>query len=622
MLRAFAVNLTLFFLIRIYLFTAVILAGSATPLSRLIAAFIVGALFDLIVLCYAMAPLLILRLAVPEAIRQKKWIRGVQAAYLFIAFTVFLFAAFGEPFFWDEFKSRYNFIAVDYLIYTTEVINNIWESYPFGWFLIFVAAVAASLTYWCLQSQKSEKKWQLGFVMAILVTDTFLFSQALAEWSPYREATELSKNGVYSFLNAYFHNEINYNDFYITRQEDRVIERLEKIVPGANVSAENGIRRQESPNGEEKRYNVVMVVMESLSAKFMDSYGSRDHITPVLDALTQEGLFFKNMLATGTRTVRGLEALTLGVPPTPGQSIVRRPDGKNLYNLGSVFRKKGYSTQFIYGGYSYFDNMRDFFSNNGFDIVDQGNFQKDEISFSNAWGVCDEDIFRRVIREADVLSKKRKQFFQVVLTTSNHRPYTYPQKIDIPSGAGRGGAVKYADFAIGEFLKEAKTKPWFKNTLFVFASDHNAGLSGKAQVPLEDYVIPVIFYNPHFIKPQTHTELASQIDIIPTILGFLNFKYENRFFGENLLQKSPRRALVSNFQFVGLYKDNELVILGPKRKIERYQVENLNAVKTLAPEGDVLEDAIAYYQGASLMYRNKSLTEEQRSNKFTAGSTK
>ena len=163
-------------------------------------------------------------------------------------------------------------------------------------------------------------------------------------------------------------------------------------------------------------------------------------------------------------------------PPTPGQSILRRPGNEGLFTIGSIFQDAGFDTRFIYGGYGYFDNMNNFFGNNGFDITDKGgrfepgdhftgarNIIDDQyIHFANAWGICDEDLYDAVIRDADVRYAKQQPFFDFVMTTSNHRPYTYPdKKIDIPSGSGRDGAVKYTDFAIGEFLKKVSSKPWF-----------------------------------------------------------------------------------------------------------------------------------------------------------------
>jgi phosphoglycerol transferase MdoB-like AlkP superfamily enzyme len=160
----------------------------------------------------------------------------------------------------------------------------------------------------------------------------------------------------------------------------------------------------------------------------------------------------------------------LSIPPTPGQSIVRRPGGTGVFNLGTIFRSRHYTTSFIYGGYSVFDNMGAFFSGNGFETIDQANFPKKEIHFSNAWGVSDEDLFRQAIKKADLDHGQGKKFFQYILTTSNHRPFTYPEgKIDIPSHTNREGAVKYSDYAIGEFIREAQKKAWFKDTIFVSA---------------------------------------------------------------------------------------------------------------------------------------------------------
>lgn len=607
--RFFLIGLGLFGLIRVYLVSQVLIFGTKSLLG-VFASLILGAIYDAVIISYALIPLVLIKSIVPERFLANKLSLWAQRSYAFFVLFVFLFSAFGEPFFWDEFKSRYNFIAVDYLIYTTEVINNIWESYPLGWFLAVVSLLSGLGAYWT--TTKTSNKYprrELAFISILIFGNLFIFNQSLADSSESREVNELSKNGLYSFISAYFHNEINYTDFYETRPIEKTLTRLQSLVPKSRADTRHGLFRTTTTTAVEHRYNVIIVVMESLSAKFMKRYGSTQNITPILDGLTNESLYFSNILATGTRTVRGLEALTLGVPPTPGQSIVRRPQNKNLYNIGTIFRSKGYKTQFIYGGHSYFDNMRDYFSSNGYEIIDQGNFVDSEITFANAWGVCDEDIFKRTSREADKHYQNKIPFFQMVLTTSNHRPYTYPQNIDIPSGEGRHGAVKYADFAIGKFLDDAKTRPWYKNTLFVFVSDHNAGLSGKSQVPVDDYTIPMIFYNPNIVPTKIIPSLASQIDLIPTLFGILNFNYENRFFGQDLLKDTPNRALVSNFQYVGLLKDKKLVILGPKQKIEKFNVPSFTEVTPATDAEDVVEDTIAYYQSASYFFQNKLLLE-------------
>lgn len=203
--------------------------------------------------------------------------------------------------------------------------------------------------------------------------------------------------------------------------------------------------------------------MESMSTKYLreeDAHGAQ--FTPNLRRLAEQAAFFPNVYATGTRTVSGIEALTIAVPPLPGMSIVRRKGNENIYNIGSIFRRKGYKTEFIYGDVGFFDNMNYYFKNNGFEITDKTDFAKNEIRFANAWGISDEDLFEKVIKQADKRHQAGERFFQFVLTTSNHRSYTYPENaIDIPSGTGRNGAVKYADYAIGKFMEEASKKPWF-----------------------------------------------------------------------------------------------------------------------------------------------------------------
>ena len=344
----------------------------------------------------------------------------------------------------------------------------------------------------------------------------------------------------------------------------------------------------------------MLIVMESLSADYMTSFGNTKALTPNLDALAAQGLFFTDLYATGTRTVRGLEAVTLSVPPTPGQSIVRRPGNDNLSSLGFVFKDRGYDTKFIYGGYGYFDNMNAFFSGNGFDIVDRNTMSKEEINFANVWGVCDEDMFTRSIKEADASVAAGKNFFHLVMTTSNHRPYTYPEgRIDIPVKSGREGGVKYADYAVGKLVKDVAAKPWAKDTIFVFIADHMAGIAGKTELGPEKYHIPMIIYAPGFVKPQRYTELASQIDMAPTLLGLMNFSYASKFYGADLLHSNtaPQRSFISNYQKVGLVKQGTLTLLEPKQKNEQFNWPDMKRVA--APDPTRISDAIAYYQSAS-----------------------
>ena len=308
--------------------------------------------------------------------------------------------------------------------------------------------------------------------------------------------------------------------------------------------------------------------------------------------------------------MRGLEAITLSMPPLPGCSVVKRPDNKNLFSWGEVMKAKGYDTRFIYGGHGYFDNMNYFFSHNGFGIVDRSDFSNTEITFENAWGVCDEDLFRKVIREANSSCYAAHQpFFSIVMTTSNHRPFTYPQgKIYVPSGSGREGGVMYADYAIGRLMAEARTRDWFDKTVFVIVADHCASSARKYALPVRDYRIPLIIYSPSHVVPSRMESVASQIDVAPTVLGLLNFTYISRFIGRDILDEDagPRRAFISTYEKLGYLEDGRLLVLSPKKGVACYRFDiRSGETKEIPLQEELLRDAVGFYQGTNYLYKNR-----------------
>lgn len=278
--------------------------------------------------------------------------------------------------------------------------------------------------------------------------------------------------------------------------------------------------------------------------------------------------------------------------------------------MGWVFKEKGYDNKFIYAGHGYFDNMNAYFGHNGFKLVDRNSFDKNEITFANVWGVCDEDLYNKSIKEADKSYSNDQPFFSFVMTTSNHRPYTYPDgKIDIPSHTGRWGGVKYTDYAVDAFLKKVSKKPWFNNTLFIFVADHNGGSSGKSDLPLHRYKIPFLIYAPALVKARNITKVSSQIDIAPTLFSLLNWSYKSKFYGKDILSDTFKpRALIGTYQKLGLYQDHKLTILLPDATAKEYKVKSLGLNSTKYEElttvnKNNLEDTIAYYQSASYFFK-------------------
>ncbi len=602
--------------------------------ANLLQIFGVGLLFDLVTASYFCLPLALYLAIVPR--RVAAW-RPHRLLFLgvFLAAVYFLcVVAVAEWVFWDEFAARFNFIAVDYLIYTREVLGNIRESYPVGalFSLLAIPALLLWLPFARPVSQalrhpasRSDRTWGLvPWVAAPLLSLAFVTTD-LKSLSPLDAVNELSGNGLYELFAAYGNNELDYEKFYATLPHDQAIRTAMAAIPAGEGRWLNdrpdSIQRTVLYPGPEKRLNIVLISVESLGAEFLGSFGNPERLTPNLDALAGRSLFFTNVFATGNRTVRGLEALSLSIPPTPGQSIVRRPRNEGLITLGAVLEDKGYDTRFIYGGYGYFDNMKYFFSKNDYTVLDRSALQAKDIHYENIWGVADEDLFTLTLRELDRSWRDaggRRPFFAHVMTTSNHRPYSYPEgRIDIPSGSGRSGAVKYTDYAIGEFLRQAKGRPWFADTVFVITADHGASARGTVNIPVEKYRIPVIVHSSAHIRPQRVDRLVSQIDVPPTLLGLLNMSYTSKFFGHDVMRSpvADDRAFVANYQTLGYMKAGRIVTLRPKRKVN---VEPLPAILGLpADRGDLTDDdlcreAIGQYESAAYVFRHGLYNDEER----------
>jgi len=592
----------------------------------------IGLFFDALAFAYiAFIPLLYYTF-VPNKFFNSPTHQKFLKAFYFIFLYIITFSCFSEWFFWDEFQTRFNFIAVDYLIYTTEVIGNIVESYPMGKLLGAIFAIVITLfflTYKKIIVEKSESfalrfKKFVGFVALLTIAFFAVDNSKLTRVSQNNYANEIASNGIYELFSAYRNNQINFDELYANLELKDVISNVRKLIskqePHSKFLNDEDISRliPQSKSGAEKKYNVIFVSIESLSAEFMKAFGSEKNITPNLDHFAKNGLFFTNLKATGTRTVRALEALTLAIPPTPGNSIVRRSNNENLFNISSPLKDRGYEAKFLYGGFGYFDNMNYFYENNGFEIVDRDSFSEDEISFANSWGVADEDLFSKTIKEADKSYAAGKPFINFVMTTSNHRPFTYPDgRIDIPSKDGRGGAVKYTDYAIGKLIADAKKKPWFDNTIFVFVADHCAGSAGNTEVPVWRYQIPAIFYAPKIIQPKVFDKNVSQIDIAPTLLGMMNLSYKSKFFGLDVLNNEKtidQHSFISTYSDVGYFKGGKLYLLKPKKEkkafdvqIKKYGWGGSKEVLTQDYEEEKMNEAISYYQVATYLFKNDKL---------------
>lgn len=594
------------------------ITAADTSIVSMLGVFLRGLVSDIPVALAVAMPFALLLMLLPR--RAQVWlpIKLVFLALLVIYTFTLLSVGVSEITFWREFGVRFNFIAVDYLVYTQEVLGNIRESYPVG--LIFSALGAAALLIAALFAKKIAASMETGgthtrrLPALIIIAAAFVTLWLPSQPSLFQNAynNELADNGLRSFVAAFKANELDYARFYATLPEAEVKRELSLLTDKSWLAM--GPREPQirpalfTQTPATRRPNLVMISMESMSADFMAHFGNKKGITPNLDKLADEGMLFTRLYATGTRTVRGLESLSLAIPPTPGQSVVRRPNNDNLYTLGRALQQTGgYQPHFYYGGYGMFDNMNAYFAGNGYQVTDRTDFPEGSAPFGNVWGVADEYLLDQAISLMDKQTSQDDPTFVHVMTTSNHRPYTYPEnRIDIPSGSGRDGAVKYTDWAIGDFIEKAKHKPWFANTVFIIVADHCAGSSGKTSLPVPRYHIPAIVYAPGKVPAKKIDRLASQIDLAPTLLAMLGLDAGNRFLGRNILTTpaSDERAFISNYQELGYLKKDTLTILSPNQKIAAYKVtEGRDSAEAITPDPQLVREAIAYYQGASMLLK-------------------
>ncbi len=587
--------------------------------------FALGAWFDVWTLAYLVSGFLLVSALLANRVRASRAVHAMRWLLAWVAIAALLFGMVSEYLFWEEFSTRFNFIALDYLIYTTEVIGNIRESYPVPWIMAAIA-VLASLIVWIssryFRFQDTPHSWPkraalLGLAMILPLLSGVAASIDQTQLTGNAYAQELGANGLFNLAAAMRRNELDYDRFYATLPEQEAAALMAELGVKRNpdmqyISAQAGTEKATLGPFQKRPKNVVLITVESLSASYLGAYGNKENLTPQLDKLASEGLKFERMFATGTRTVRGLEALSLGTPPIPGQAIVRRPKNDHLGTLGEYLEIQGFATEFIYGGYGYFDNMNAYFQNNDFKVTDRTDFDEKTIVMENVWGVADESLFDNAMLSLDKAANADRPFFVQIMTTSNHRPFTFPDgRIDMPQG-NRRGAVKYTDYAIGRFIEQAKSKPWFQDTLFVIIADHCASVAGKTKLPVAKYHIPMIFYAPALLKPGSYDRLVSQIDVPPTLLDLLGVAGSVHFFGQNMFtdtQIAPR-TFVSNYQSLGYYKDDQLIVLSPRQIVEAYHIDPVTyEAEPASANPQLVKEAIAYYQTASNAFKDGGLKE-------------
>jgi arylsulfatase A-like enzyme len=557
-------------------------------------------------------------------------------AVRFAAFTIVgaaaVFNAFVEWFFFDEFNSRFNNIAIDYLRSPREVVGNIEESYHVGAFVLAALVLGALVAWAGFRATRGASfgprtRWQRLSHTGAALTATALASGMLgyvpADVDRDRIVSEIAQNGLDRLVHAARTGSLDYDVYYRVLPPGLARRRAAAVLDAPWLR--NGAPAASDGAAAAKPWDVVVILEESLGSEFVGVLGHPERrTTPGFDRWSHEGVLLTNLTSTGNRTERGLEGTLCSLVPLPGGSVLKRKKAEPVATLASVFRNEGYRTTFVYGGWGRFDDMKPFFPANGFDeFIERDSYPRD--AFSTIWGVADEWILGKALERQKAAAASGERLFMTVLTVSNHRPYRVPERGTVwpASRQDRESAVAYADWALADYLDKAKAAGLLDHTLILIEGDHGARVYGSEVIPTPSYRIPGLFLVPDPSWTGRRIErLASQIDLAPTLLVLTGRQAPAPFLGDDLTVLPPDggRAFVQHDRDVGLLTDHELVTLGLERHDVCYTRAGrdsdvfLRAPSCAASPGlQALEDdAAAVFQTADTMLRDGSYVLDQR----------
>ena len=557
--------------------------------------------------------------------------------WFFITAIAVLFFELATPAFIMEYGFRPNRLFIEYLAYPDEVTKMLVNGHLLTLIVVFSALIVASKSIWKysgeLLSADTNTNLKISFVSFFTLLIVLLLcargtlghrpiNPALVYFSTDPLINSLTLNSTYSVAYALnqFGDEKNAAKLYGKMSDERIIElvRQETKLPQSSfANSQYPTLAKRSPSYQGKPKNLVIILEESLGAQYVSSLGGIP-ITPEIDKLNAQGWAFNRLYATGTRSVRGIEAVITGFTPTPSRAVVKlNKSQKDFFTIASLLKRNGYQTQFIYGGESHFDNMKSFFLGNGFtDIVDFDDIENPQ--FIASWGASDEDLFNQADIELAKLHKSNKPFFSFVFTSSNHDPFEIPEGVISPikyteeqlkrydeKELLRHKAIQYADYALGKFIAKAKTQAYWQDTVFLIVADHDARATGSDLVPINNFHIPGVILNSGN-GPKSDERIVSQIDLAPTLLSLMGVENHSPMLGQDLTNpNSPGRAMMQYAENFAYMVDNEVTILQPSKPALNFEYDvNRNRLTHKKENPHLSEVALAHVLWGSLAYKN------------------
>jgi len=590
--------------------------------------FIYGLRMDTIAICIILViPTLLLAIC-PKGF--SKYVQKFLNFYMLAFLVVTLFVECASFPFFAQYDLKPNYLFIEYLEYPKEVSSLLFKDYKlefiFAFILIFIAVKLylksnfINFSNVFKQSYSSRILLLLPILLVLFLGIRSSFAHRPANlsdalYSTNRVINEITKNSMHSLGYAYYSNKqseanitkygkMDLDEAYLLASKALGIEYKDKNRP---------FYREVKTHLEKKEQkNLVIFMQESLGAQFSQMF-SQDRggvgFTPNLDNLAKNNIAFTNLYSNGTRSVRGLAAMSSGALPIAGNEVLKRNKSQQGYfTIASLLKPYGYKSSFIYGGEARFDNMKGWYLGNGFDEVIEEKDYKNPI-FKSTWGVSDEDLVIKANEMFKNYSKNGENFVSVMFSSSNHMPFELPDgKIEFEKNLPRNSvenAVKYADFAIGKFFELAKQEDYYKNTVFVIVADHNVRVYGDQIVPIDMFQIPAVIISQD-VKPQIFSRLSTQVDVLATALDLIGIDLSYPILGNSIFKDNKQDINLMLFDEIYAYrKENKVAILVPNMpaKTYEYKDKNLNEIN----HDEILEkEALALIYILNDMYQNRT----------------
>ncbi|RXJ84992.1 sulfatase [Arcobacter cloacae] len=591
LLKSYLLLVSILFIGRLFLYLFFFDRFLEIELSESLLTFIYGIRMDSMLIGIILSPIIICITLIPKYF--EKTISRILYFYLFFWMMFLIFIENATFPFFLQYDVRPNYLFLEYLEYPHEIASLMFKDYKLELLISFIMIILASIVFFKKDFINFENAFKTSYLKRLflfipLVLIAFLMIRSSighrpanisdALYSSNRILNEITKNSLYNIGYAFYSykkNEKNLADKY---GKISILEAYKLVSKTLNIDFNDVSkpfnRLEESHFKTDKLKNLVIFVQESMGAQFTSFAGEEKDLTPNLNNLANKNLAFTNLYANGTRSVRGLEALTSGYLPIIGDSVIKRNKSQSdFFTIAKLLKPFGYKSSFIYGGEGRFDNMRNWYLGNSFDeVIEQKDF--DNPIFTSTWGVSDEDLVIKANEKFKEYSKNKEPFVTVMFSQSNHAPFELPDnKIEFIENLPKNdvkNAIKYADFAIGKFFELAQKEEYYKDTVFVVVADHNVRTYGDETIPISTFKIPAVIIASN-IKQQFYNNLSSQPDVLATALDLIGLDLQYPILGNSIFsdKKNNINFMLFNDTYA-LRKDNEVAVLLPNKEAKTF----------------------------------------------------